>query len=73
VWDIAKTTGDGGIRLITYKDKAFCTQQDCAKFNQCPAAATDKVRTEAATAGLPISLIAFVGCFEPKQEEAEDV
>ena len=56
--------------MITYRDRTFCDQSECAKFDDCPTAANDKVRVQAEASGLPISITKYEGCFEPKEEES---
>ena len=58
--------------MITYRDRSFCAQSECAKFDGCPTAATNKVREQAKALDLPISLMKFIDCFEPNYPEIPD-
>lgn len=58
--------------MICYKDRTWCLQKDCAKFETCPRALTDKEDEQAQKwwggADYPVSAwVEQQECFEQKQ------
>lgn len=51
--------------MISYRDRSYCTREDCAYFATCDRALTDNVRKGAQKLQLPICVAQFQDCFAP--------
>lgn len=64
--------------MLCYKDMTFCDRSDCKNFGPCPRSLTGDVEQDAAAwwGDWDAPIAVYVGppsCFEPKEEETDDV
>lgn len=56
--------------MITYKDKTWCGNEECAKYNKCEKTYKFALK-EAEDNGLDANTTSFSVCFYPKCDEYE--
>jgi hypothetical protein len=57
--------------MMCYRDKTFCTAEECQSFTKCSRALTEDVQRKAEAAGLLIARFADpkeLDCYNPKSE-----